>query len=127
MGAGRLEQAAASHHDPPVGARQMLARPIHDRPHAFLDRSVLLAHAEHAGEASALLLGDAIDQVVVAPVRDRHETALGESYVDAAAGAGALALLGCKCSARVVVDAEYQAVCVVHGNPRVAAAGIVPI
>src|SRR5260370_35192483 len=127
MGAGRLEQAPASHHDPPVGARQMLARPMPDRSDAFLDRRVLLAHAEHAGEASALLLGDAIDQVVVAPVRDRHETALGESYVDAAASVGALALLGCKRSARVVVDAEYQAVCVVHANPSVAAPAIAPL
>jgi hypothetical protein len=46
----------------------MLARAVLDRPHAVLDRGVLLAHALDAGEG-VVLLHLAVDQVVVARLR----------------------------------------------------------
>jgi len=52
---------------------EMLPGAVLDRSHAFLYGGVLDADAEHAGKSLLGILRRAVDQIVVAPVRDRDE------------------------------------------------------
>src|SRR5205085_10535459 len=110
-----------------VGGNEVLARAVLDRAHAFLHGRVLVADAVHAREALARLLRAAVDQIVVALVRDWHERARNKRHVDAAAGWRRAVLQLRELAPRMVVDAENPAALVVDGHESVTAGRIVAI
>ena len=124
---GGVQQTPARHHDALVGRHEMLGRAIGDESHAFLDRRILHADAEHAGERAARLLRHAIDQIVIAPVRHRQEAPRDQRHMHTPPSARAFQLGGAERPARMVVNVEHPAGLIITRHPGVAAARIVAI
>src|SRR5215470_17673550 len=81
----RAQQARARRDDALVGEAQVLAGTVLDRPHRLLQRRVLHGDALDAAVRAAALLQSAVDEVVVAPVRERDEGAGDVFHVDSGA------------------------------------------
>ncbi len=124
---GGVHQPLARLDDAVVRGDEVLAGAVLDRSHAFLHGGILDADTEHAGKSLFCLLRRAVDQIVVAPVRDRDEGTFDQRHMDAAPGMGGFALGPGERPARVIVDAERPAALVIDRDERVAAAGIVPV
>src|SRR5690606_6320396 len=92
-GLGRTHQPLARHDDALVRAHQILARAVLDGAHAFLHRGVLLGHAHHAAEGAALFLGLTVDEIVVALVGYRDESARDGAAMNAPARLHGLELI----------------------------------
>src|SRR5260370_15189681 len=105
----------------------MLADAVLDRSHAFLYGGVLDADAEHAGKSLFRFLRRAVDQIIVAPVRDRYEGTFDQRNVDAASDMRGIALGPGERPARVIVDAERPAALVIDRGEGVAPLGTVPV
>jgi hypothetical protein len=90
-----------------------------DRPHAFLQRGVLHREAEDATVGAFLLLGPAVDQVVVVLISQRPERARRIGAMDALAFFHRPPLPRGQRLARMEVDAPRPAIVIVDRHPDV--------